>query len=62
MPSGKKLIETTNNDGIDYHYYVDHKQTSHFSRLLMKNWRRYYTKKIRRKIKNETNKELNESY
>lgn len=58
--SGKRLIETAN-DGIDYCCYANHKHMGNFSRNGMKNWGRYYTKKLRKNIKNETNKELNES-
>lgn len=60
--SGMKLIKTTKDDSWEFSDFIDHKGMGNTSRTGMNNWRRYFTKRTRRYIKNETNKELNESY
>lgn len=62
--SGMKLIKTTKDDSWEFADYLDFKpdRKSHLSITGKNNWRRYFTKRTRRYIKNETNKELNESY
>lgn len=58
--SGLRLLETTKNDNFDFVDYLDFKpdRKHHLSKTGKRNWRRYYTKRARRYIKLETNKEL----
>lgn len=58
--SGLKLIKTSKRDSWEFADYLDFKSDGrkHLTSTGKNNHRRYFTKRTRRYIKSETNKEL----
>ena len=57
--SGKRLMYISQKgNGFGFISYINHKDMGNTSRQTMNNWHRYYTKRARTQIKNETKKEV----